>query len=67
MKLPTMPEKNAWRQCPGVLNDSDVPEMKALQSIQSWRAATWWRSRSAWDMRVNLTNASRWKTHVELS
>ena len=46
----------AWAACGGA-----VPVMKVLRSILRWRTSIWWRSGSAWDMRVGPMNVSRWK------
>ena len=43
MKSPTIAEKiwkMAWPKCEG-----DVPVMKALRSILSWRTTPWWKER----------------------
>ena len=64
MQLATTAQKNVekvWKTVAWAVYDGDVPVMKALRSILSWRTTAWWRHKSAWGMRVGPTSASGWK------
>ena len=41
--------------------DGHVPVVKAPRSVLRWRATAWWRTKSAWGVRVDPMNVSRWK------
>ena len=64
MQLPTRAVKIAekvWKTMAWASCDGDVLVMNAPRSTLRWQMSTWWRNRSAWCMRADPINVSRWK------
>ena len=52
---------NIWKTMTWATYDGEVLVMMALRSILGWRSAAWWWNRSAWCMKTDPMNVTRWK------
>ena len=62
--LPTMVEKvvdKMWTTLNWAIDDGEVPVTRALRSTLGRKITTWWRNRSAWGMKSDPANVTRWK------
>ena len=64
MGLPAMAEKTVekiWKTISWATHGGDVRVIKALRPVLGWGTTTWRRNRSAWSMKTDPANVTRWK------